>query len=153
MFGRICKYWLPLLLWMCVIFGASTSLGTPDHTSRFIMPFLRWLMPHASADTLEGFHHFIRKMAHFTEYSILGMLAWRVARHDHFSRCAPRRQFCYALIFCALYASSDEFHQRYVPGRQPAVTDVMIATCGAACGLAVMWCVSRAFSRIPAKKP
>lgn len=110
-------------------------------------------MPHASADTLEGFHHFVRKMAHFTEYSILGILAWRLVRKDPiFSGCPPGRQFCYALIFCALYASSDEFHQRYVPGRQPAVTDVMIDTSGAACGLALAWGISRAVWRTPAKK-
>jgi VanZ family protein len=31
-----------------------------------------------------------------------------------------------------LYSATDEFHQSFVPGRHPAVTDVMIDAAGAA---------------------
>jgi VanZ family protein len=142
--GRFCKHWLPLAIWMVVIFSASTSLGSPRYTSRFIRPFLLWLDPHMSARTIEQVHHAIRKSAHFCEYAMLGLLAWQVLHGDPaFSTVGAGRQYWLALLFCALYASSDEFHQKFVPSRQPAVLDVLLDTCGAGFGLFVTWCIRR----------
>ncbi|HEX4120358.1 MAG TPA: VanZ family protein [Verrucomicrobiae bacterium] len=142
MFGRLCKYWFPLLIWMAVIFSASTSLGAPKHTSRFIIPILLWFDPHMSKETIELVHHAIRKCAHFTEYAFLGCLTWRLLRNDKaFAGVTPSRQYWVAILFCAFYAATDEFHQKFVPTRQPAVLDVMLDTCGAAFGLLAIWCV------------
>jgi hypothetical protein len=35
---------------MTLIFGASTGLGRPENTSRFVVPFLLWLNPHMPGD-------------------------------------------------------------------------------------------------------
>ncbi|MFZ2371781.1 MAG: VanZ family protein, partial [Trichococcus flocculiformis] len=40
-----------------------------------------------------------------------------------------------ALLFVFLYASSDEFHQSFIPGRGPAFTDVLIDTAGGLTGI------------------
>ena len=40
-----------------------------------------------------------------------------------------------ALIVCALYAASDEFHQCFSDGRGPSPIDVMIDTVGASIAL------------------
>jgi len=125
---------------MTLIFSASTNLGSPDNTSSFFRPIMRWLFPNMSEDMLEHVHHFVRKTAHFVEYAMLGILAWRVVRFDPaFASFSVRRRFWFALLFCLLYASTDEFHQIFVPTRQPAVLDVMLDTCGASCGLLVVW--------------
>ncbi len=129
---------------MAVIFCASTSLGAPDNTSRFIRPFLLWLDPHMSEQTIELWHHFIRKCAHACEYAMLGVLAWRVIHFDTaFSSASAGRQYRLALLVCALYASTDEFHQSFVPTRQPAVLDVLLDTSGAGLGLLITWIVRR----------
>ncbi|MGA2750752.1 MAG: VanZ family protein [Verrucomicrobiota bacterium] len=142
---RIGKYWLPLILWMCLIFSASTGLGAPAHTSRFVRPFLLWLNPRMSEETIERVHHIVRKCAHFTEYAVLGVLAWRLFHRDAaFSAFSPGRQLWWALLFCAFYASTDEFHQKFVPNRQPAVLDVLLDTCGAGFGVAAAWSQRRA---------
>ena len=39
------KYWLPLLIWLGVIFVGSTNVMSAEHTSRYIVPFLLWLKP------------------------------------------------------------------------------------------------------------
>jgi VanZ family protein len=97
-----------------------------------------------SEETLEALHHVIRKCAHFIEYATLGFLAWRVVHLDPaFSTLTPARQYWLAILFCALYASTDEFHQKFVSTRQPAVLDVMLDTCGAGFGLVVTWSVRR----------
>ena len=141
--GRFLKYWLPVVLWMTLIFGASTSLGRPENTSRIIRPILLWLNPKMPEETIEKVHFFIRKTAHFVEYSILGLMLWRLIHFD--PACAPcrSREFATALLLAAFYAASDEFHQKFVPGREAAVRDVLLDSCGAGFGLAAVWAARR----------
>jgi VanZ family protein len=120
--------WWPALAWALVISTFSTGLFTAENTSRVIVPILHWAFPHVPLATLLAIHHFIRKAAHFTEYFILSLLILRGIR-------AKRRELrlSWALItilIVAAYASLDEFHQAFVPGRTPAVTDVLLDTAG-----------------------
>ena len=48
-----------------------------------------------------------------------------------------------ALIFVALYATSDEIHQAFVPTRQASVWDVLLDTTGGAFGLLFLWIFGR----------
>lgn len=67
----------------------------------------------------------IRKAAHMTEYAILGWLAFA------FSGTFEMRQkvhYIAALGFAFCYASTDEFHQLFIPGRSGQFTDVCIDT-------------------------
>ena len=50
------------------------------HTSRFLVPFLRWLDPQISLAALNAIQFGIRKLAHLTEYAILAALLWRALR-------------------------------------------------------------------------
>ena len=77
----------------------------------------------------------IRKAAHMTEYAILGWLAFAF-----FGTFEMRQNIHYiaALVFCFCYASTDEFHQLFVPGRSGQFTDVCIDTAGAATGLLLL---------------
>jgi VanZ family protein len=129
---------------MAVIFGASTRLGSPNNTSYFFRPIMHLFFPNMSEERLEQIHHDVRKTAHFVEYAILGVLSWRTLHRDPaFGAYSARRRFCLALLFCALYASSDEFHQRFVPTRHPAVQDVLLDTCGSSFGLLAVWSLRR----------
>jgi VanZ family protein len=142
--GRFLKYWLPLLLWMALIFTASTEAGSPLVSSFFLRPVLHWIDPTMSEHTFEIIHICCRKAAHLTEYAALGFLALRMARaQPPWNQKGTIYQLGVALFICALYASTDEFHQSFVPTRHPAVTDVMIDTTGAAAGLAMTLVVER----------
>src|ERR1041385_8647043 len=74
------RYWLPLFVWLAVIFGASADAQSTEHTSRFIDPFLRWLIPNISAAALEHVHWLVRKTAHMTEFALMAWLSWRALR-------------------------------------------------------------------------
>jgi VanZ family protein len=129
---------------MVLIFGASTDLGAPKNTVHLFRPILLWLFPHMSKETLDLIHHLGRKSAHFIEYAILGILAWRATRKDPaFGAWTRSRQMRLALLFCVLYAASDEFHQSFVPSREAAVTDVMLDSCGSAGGILAAWVVRK----------
>jgi VanZ family protein len=141
---RFLKYWLPVVIWMLVIFTASTGAGTPQHTSRFIRPLLQIFKPDLTDEQFEKIHYVIRKTGHFVEYAILGLLLWRALRSEQrFGALIPAAQFVAVLLLCAFYATTDEFHQRYVRGREPSLHDVTLDSCGAACGLVVYGIASR----------
>lgn len=75
----------------------------------------------------------IRKSAHFSLYALLGFLVSMAAgRRKLFSPASAG-----VLIFCFLYAFSDEIHQSFVPGRSCEFRDMMIDTSGALTGMLV----------------
>ena len=137
------KYWLPVLIWLGVIFLGSTDMLSAEHTSRFLVPFLRWIDPQISFTTLNAIQLGIRKLAHLTEYAILAMLLWRALRSGtgwqiEMSILRLRSGqvlFLTVLLACGLFAAIDEFHQSFVPSRTASPTDVMIDICGALVGL------------------
>jgi VanZ family protein len=135
------KYWLPLLVWMAVIFSASADTQSWQHSSRIIAPLLRWFFPHIPEPTVNEVVVFARKCAHLTEYAILSVLFLRALRKPvkNDPRPWPWRQVGWCILFVALYACSDEFHQRFVPTRQPSIRDVIIDTAGGLLGLLVLW--------------
>jgi VanZ family protein len=129
---------------MLVIFTASTSAGTPQNSSRFLRPFIQIFKPDISDEQFEKIHYAVRKMGHFVEYTILAILLWRALRTERgFNNLVPLAQFMAVLLVCAFYASTDEFHQRYVRGREPSVHDVVLDSCGAAFGLTVYGLMTR----------
>jgi hypothetical protein len=65
---------------MLLIFAGSSDVLSAEHTSRFIVPFLLWLNPSMSYQTIAAIHMFIRKTGHVTEYAILAALLWRALR-------------------------------------------------------------------------
>ena len=98
--------WLPVVVWAAVIFAFSSvpSLSTELGT---------W-------DTI------LRKLAHLTEYAILGALLCRAVRRP-----------AVAVAIATLYAVTDEVHQTFVEGRHGAPLDVGIDAIGAIVGVLV----------------
>lgn len=132
--------WLPVLVWMIVIFGASADSHSYQHSSRIIEPLLRWLFPHMSPLEVAQIHHIFRKCCHLAEYSIFGFLVFRALHYSANPLPAwswPRVGGALLLVF--LYACTDEFHQRFVPTRTPLFSDVCIDTAGGAFGLFIAW--------------
>jgi VanZ family protein len=139
-FMRFVKYWLPLLLWLGVIFLGSTDLMSVEHTSRFIVPFLRWLKPDISPDTLASIHFIVRKCAHLSEYAILALLWFRAAISVTNSKRSLSILCVSVWIGCLFVATMDEFHQSFVASRGPSIRDVMIDGAGAIVGLLIGFC-------------
>jgi VanZ family protein len=142
-------FYLPLLIWMGVIYTFSSQA----YEKQDIKP---WLKKEVSEQKVKqyfsttqfqygnetvsikkigvtGFvEFFIRKGAHVIEYSILGVLSYclflRVVR------VRPYWKYLVAVLFCSLYAISDEYHQRFVHHRTPTLVDVGLDTLAAAIG-------------------
>jgi VanZ family protein len=97
---------VPVLIWAALIFALSSipSLGTGLGTWDLVL----------------------RKLAHATEYAVLGALLLRATGSE------PA-----AFVLGIAYAVSDEVHQSFVSGREGAVLDVGIDAVGVAVGVAL----------------
>jgi VanZ family protein len=104
--SRVLSAWLPVIAWAGLIFTLSSipDLGTG----------------------LGGWDLVLRKLAHATEFAILGVLLLRAI-----GRVRP------AFGLAAAFAVTDEIHQAFVPGRQASPLDVVIDVTGIAIGLAL----------------
>ena len=145
------KYWLPVLLWMVLIFSASADSKSYQHSSTMFEPLLHWLFPQMSQEHVELIHHVFRKCGHLSEYAVLALLLWRAIHQSQkknpLRADAPKSgaggwkwdEAGLALAVVFLYAASDEFHQIFVPSRTPLISDVLIDTSGGAIGLLLLW--------------
>jgi len=126
---------------MTIIFAGSTDLMSAEHTSRIIVPLLRWLFPTITPLTLVRLEFFIRKAGHVSEYAVLAVLLYRAFVHTVFQ---SRRALSAGLVLslCAAYAASDEFHQSFVPSRTASLRDVMIDICGATLAVLLYWWIA-----------
>jgi len=135
------RYWLPVVVWMVLIFSFSSDAKSYQHSSTLFEPLMRWLFPRMPQPTIAEFHHLFRKTCHLTEYAILAGLVWRAVRKP--ARRDPRpwnwTEAGFALSVVFAYAASDELHQVFVPTRTALVSDVMIDTSGGLALLVVLW--------------
>jgi VanZ family protein len=137
------KYWLPVSIWLGVIFLGSTDLMSAEHTSRFLVPFLRRLRPGITAGAVAQIQFFVRKAAHLMEYAILAILLWRAVYRGTNLKMKMSILFTAVGFACAIFAAGDEFHQSFVVSRTASAQDVLIDVCGAVVGLAIYLTLNR----------
>ncbi len=75
-----------------------------------------------------------RKLAHVVEYAVLGWLFMNAVMRTWQTK-DQRLAMAWSVIFCVLYAVSDEIHQSFSPGRNPAFYDVVIDALGVLIGV------------------
>lgn len=79
----------------------------------------------------------IRKLAHFSEYALLGFsLILHIAQVQ--KKITVRLPLLWAWGIGTLYAATDEFHQGFVAGRGPSIVDVMIDSLGVIVGIMLL---------------
>lgn len=136
------------VLWMCVIFWFSSRDGTESvglsgsllEKILDMIPFRRYVSAVAKKVMKSRLHYAFRKLAHFTEFAVLGGLltltAHKIFPQESYSRRV--RVFLRAflpVLLSFLYAGSDEIHQLFSAGRNCNLRDVLIDTSGACFGV------------------
>lgn len=130
-------YKILLVIWMIIIFLFSNDPKeeTSEKTNNFMAPIIEII------ELITGYEknsneielitdecfYLVRKLAHFLEYFILGLLLILALKSD-----IPNKEVLYysAIIICIIYAASDEVHQLFVEGRNGNIKDVIIDSCG-----------------------
>ena len=121
--------------------SAETAEVSGDRSTELAEQILSAVFPEADEttkeweETVSSTDHVLRKAAHFCVYTVFGgLLCFASLGFAATSRMHTLR----SLGIGALYAASDEWHQALVPGRGPAVSDVLLDSIGVLCGIAVI---------------
>ncbi len=107
--------WAVVGLYMAVIFAVSSLSRLPT------------LPLHPSDKTLHGL-----------AFGGLGLIVTWAASRGQWSRIGPRT-ILIAVLVCAAYGWTDEFHQRFVPGRQYDLWDLAADTAGGLAAAMAAW--------------
>ena len=128
------------VFWMTVIFlfssqpadeSTQTSLRVERMICSVTVPGYVWKTPEEQTALAQRIEFPVRKGAHMTEYAILAVLFLGIVSGKELTR----RELVRAVLLVAVYAATDEFHQRFVPGRSGQLRDVLIDSCGGAIGV------------------
>lgn len=85
----------------------------------------------------------IRKIAHFSIYTTLGMIL--MSLFSTYKMKETIRTFT-SLSIGIIYAISDEIHQSFIPGRAAQITDVMIDSMGVMFGILLVILAMKIYS-------
>jgi len=107
---KVFSYFVPVVLWMGVIFYFSSIPGNNIPT----------IFPHADI------------VAHLVVFAILGFLFSRAVRKNF--PISLTKVVVFTLILGILYGCLDEFHQSFVPNRNPSCFDVLTDAIGSLIG-------------------
>ena len=123
------------VLLLIFIWGNSCLPGQVSGAwSQMISDLINRLLGRLPGDPHTG-HGLLRKIAHFTEFTCLGMsLFWLFSM--------LQKKFWIPFLCGFLAACTDECIQLLVPDRGPAIKDVLIDTAGVAVGIAVLLAVT-----------
>jgi VanZ family protein len=132
------KDWLPVIVWLGLIYFFSTDEFSSSNTSTVVGSLASWVFPEISSQTIETIHLAVRKLGHWTEYFVLAVLVQRALLKETGNKWQLRHTVL-TLLFILVYALSDEFHQVFVPSRTASFGDVMIDVVGGICG--IFWMV------------
>ena len=121
---------IPALSMMIIIFYFSSQTAeTSSESSYSIATEITNLM--GRPDSVLIVETIIRKLAHCFEYALLAVF---LSFHFSIAQYKYCNRFLSAMIVTVLYATTDEIHQLFVPGRSGQLTDVLIDSVGALIG-------------------
>lgn len=138
--------WLIItVVWMTVIFcfsaqpadvSTDTSLRVGMTIGKMSVPDFSKLPKEEQMDYAKKIEFPVRKMAHATEYAILGCLLTNLCL-----TFPMRKAYMWGWLMGSAYAATDEFHQLFVPGRSGQMTDVMIDSVGCLTGCLLIYLI------------
>ena len=144
---QILKHVIRYILMICIImigsiiFGFSAENGdksasTSTKVARFIVIHSEKIKSEEQINReVEMIQPIIRKIAHFSIYTLLGFCIMGCAATYKGSKII---KFDISVIISFLYACTDEWHQSFIPGRSAQFSDVCLDTLGAFLGIMVI---------------
>lgn len=94
---------------------------------------------------LQKIEKVIRKLAHFSLYTIIGLLSMSLmSTYD----LELKKKIGISIIIGLLYAAFDEIHQSFISGRTAMITDIMIDTIGVAFGILLIVFLIKSYIKV-----
>ena len=124
---------------------SSMPADLSGEESESVMDFLQYIFNFFGFNA-ELTDHIVRKAAHFTEYTAIGMLL--VSCAYSFSRTKPYRYYSQILFSGLATAVIDETIQLNVAGRSGQITDVLLDFSGVIIGAVIMLLIYMIYRKI-----
>jgi len=128
-FVKFIRCWIPVIIWLGIIFWMSTNTFSSEQSSQFVMPVIHFLFNWLSPQGTDLMHQIIRKFGHIAVYFVFGLLLFRAFCGESSQRW-NLRWMVYSVILIIFVAMSDEFHQSFVASRTSSPFDVAIDSAG-----------------------
>ena len=133
-----------IVLWTWLIFSfSSQDGGESSGLSRKVVEFFV-----KDPDLVNKIEPYARKVAHFSEYSLGGILFISLFSTYNWT---DRRKITTSILLGVWYAIMDELYQLMIPGRSGALKDVYIDSLGIATGVIGMLIVIKIFDKLKNK--
>lgn len=133
-----------IIIWMIIVFLFSNQKGTESgNISKTVTIVIEKLLIgnniYKSVPNFGFFETIIRKLAHFSIYTIGGFLIMNYFYdvQNENKKTNLKNKILYSIFFGAIYAVTDELHQFFVPGRSARIFDVIIDTFGVITGVLI----------------
>lgn len=129
-----------VILWMIIVFWFSSQIGddsqvTSGNTIRKIITFINNNIDKLKLEEIiETLQPFTRKLAHFTLYTLGGILIFNMFSSF---KLKNKEKIYFSILSGAVYAITDEVHQLFVPGRSGMIKDVFIDSLGIITGVII----------------
>ena len=135
-------WWITTVAWAATIYQLSTSSYGSALTAWLLRQALDFLHISISAAACQSLHHFIRKLAHLSEYAMFALLLYgALCGGKSYAWQARRAAWCIGIA--GIYSLTDEFHQLFVPERGASLLDSLLDTTGGALAMLALYLVSR----------
>jgi VanZ family protein len=135
---RFLTIWLPVILWITLIFFLSTDTFSDGNTSKIINKLIARLPPEILVGEMDIIHLLVRKIGHWTEFLILSVLVLRALENTQRQTWSRRLTF-WTLGTVFVFAIADELHQSLLSTRTGLVSDVLVDVLGGGSGVFLMY--------------
>lgn len=144
------KVVLPILVFLCMLtifcFSNQTAKKSQSLSDEVAVKTLeiksevtkKEISQNEKENFIKNTRTFIRKTAHFTIYLLLGILIYLTLKNYN-----KKHAILFSILFCFLYACTDEIHQLFVEMRTAQILDVFIDTSGASIGIGLIYLLTR----------
>lgn len=138
---------LLLICWMGVIFFFSSQVKNDSIVSTNIVvdifyKLVRMFMNVDYNEFINVVFKPVRKIAHFSEFAILGLLIY-----INIIEYRKSNVLLLSIICSVIYATSDEVHQLFVSGRSFWIFDILIDSTGAIFGIVIAHLIMNRWKR------
>lgn len=147
---------LALMGTFSIIFGFSnqdskTSSGISQKVTNIIVKYIPSIQNAEKIEKqnmIDRTEKVIRKIAHFSIYTLVGLLLMGLMCTFNIKQF---NRLSISLIIGIIYATTDEIHQAFIPGRGPQLTDVILDTMGVLTGIILVIIVLEILRKIGRK--
>ena len=137
-----------IIAWMTLVFYLSNQISDESSKlsggiTRAILHFFN-ILEGKTIEQQSQIETIVRKLAHYSIYTIGGIL---ILSHVNLYKISANKKVIVSQLVGTLYATTDEIHQLFVPGRSGEIRDVCLDSLGVITGIIITLIIQKMIKR------